>query len=112
MTEEDLIVRFDNIGYQEEELGAEKAIIRQELAARLKGQKLDSKIVGEYSLTLYSATRFKTTVAQARDLGATVTEEKVDLTALKKLYKAGAKVPGVETSESLRIGKVKEKEEA
>lgn len=109
MSQEELLERFERIGYKEEELGAEKSEIRQELGIRLKKEKLDSKLVGEWMITIYSATRFSTTLAQARELGAIKTEEIVDLGKLKKLHSAGAKVPGVQTKESLRIAKLREK---
>lgn len=106
MTQEELMDRYEKLGYKEEEVVAEKVEIRNEIGMRLKKEKRDSKIVGDWAITIYKEVRFKTTVPQARELGATKTEEKIDLDKLKKLYKAGATVPGATEAEKMRLAKV------
>lgn len=106
MSLEELVDRVERLNYKEEEVVAEKVEIRNEIAIRLKKEKRDSKIVGDWALTLYKKVLFKTTVVQAREFGATKSEEKIDLDKLKKLYKAGANIPGVQEAESLRMSKV------
>lgn len=106
MTESELVERYERLGYKEEEVVAEKVEIRNEIGLRLKKQKRDSKIVGDWAVTVYKKVLFKTTVPQAREFGATKSEEKIDLDKLKKLYKAGANIPGVVEAEALRMAKV------
>lgn len=106
MSLEDLVERIERLNYKEEEVVAEKVEIRNEIGLRLKKEKRDSKIVGDWALTVYKKVTFKTSVPEAREFGATKTEEKIDLDKLKKLYKAGANIPGIVESEQLRMSKV------
>ena len=106
MSLQELVERVERLNYKEEEVVAEKVEIRNEIGMRLKKEKRDSKIVGDWAVTLYKKVLFKTTVTQAREFGATKSEEKIDLDKLKKLYKAGANIPGVVEAESLRMSKL------
>jgi len=54
-------------------------------------------------LRKYERLFFRTPIEQARELGATKTEEVVDKEVLKKLYEAGQPVPGVTCSTYVQI---------
>lgn len=84
--------------------------IKNEILQRLKKANLKSDKVDKWLLTRYTDTRFKTTLVQARELGATKKEEKVDTAQLKKIHEAGGKVPGVYETERLRVGEVSQDE--
>jgi hypothetical protein len=85
--------------------------IKMELTERLKKMDLKSDKIGKWLLTRYIDTRFQTTLDQARELGATKVTEKVDSSQLKKIVKAGGKVPGVVEGERLRIAVIEDNEE-
>lgn len=84
--------------------------IKNEIMERLKAKNLKSDKVDKWLLTRYTETRFKTTLEEARELGAVKTEEKVDTNILKRILKAGATIPGTMESERLRIAVVEENE--
>jgi len=120
MTEAELIDRYEKLGYQEEEVVAEKIEIRNEIGQRLKKSKLDSKMIGDWAVTLYKKVVVKTPdkrtdkvayeafMEKMRELGLVkeVTELKIETGKAKTLFKAGVKVPGVSEEEKMRMAKV------
>lgn len=82
--------------------------MKNEISERMKTAGLKTDKVGKWLITRYEQTSFKTTLEQARELGAVQTKEVVNTTVLKKLHGAGAKVPGVQIDERLRIGEIQE----
>ncbi len=90
-TKEQLVDRYMEIGYKEEELAAEKQVLKEELLSRMKD---DAEKIGDFLVTKVSQKRYsfgKITVDQARDLGAT--KETVDNDTLKTLFLRGVKLP-------------------
>ncbi len=90
-TKEQLVDRYLEIGYQTEELEAERQEIKNELLAQLKG---DGEKIGRFSVTRVKQKRYdfsKITLEQARDLGAT--KEQIDNNVLKKLVEKNVDLP-------------------
>ena len=120
MTEAELIDRYEKLGYQEEEVVAEKIEIRNEISVRLKKSKLDSKMIGDWAVTLYKKVVVKTPdkrtdkvayeafMEKMRELGLVkeVTELKIETGKAKMLFKSGVKVPGTIEEEKMRMTKV------
>jgi len=120
MTEAELIDRYEKLGYQEEEVVAEKIEIRNEIGQRLKKSKLDSKMIGDWAVTLYKKVVVKTPdkrtdkvayeafMEKMRELGLVkeVTELKIETGKAKMLFKSGVKVPGTIEEEKIRMAKV------
>jgi len=120
MTEAELIDRYEKLGYQEEEVVAEKIEIRNEIGQRLKKSKLDSKMIGDWAVTLYKKVVVKTPdkrtdkvayeafMEKMRELGLVkeVTELKIETGKAKMLFKSGVKVPGTIEEEKMRMAKV------
>lgn len=108
-SEDQLINLYEQMQADAEEVASALSEIRDLLKIRLESKNLKSSVIGEYSITLYSTTRFKTTVEQARELAATdiITEEKINTKRLKTLADAGVNVPGQEVSENIRISRIK-----
>lgn len=108
-TDAELCDAYIKLGYAEDELHAERTAIREELAARLQDRKEDSTIAdNRYTVTRFQKVAFKTTLVQARELGAIKTEEKPDSTKLRTLHEAGVTVPGTVISYDVRITPIKE----
>ena len=119
MTEAELIDRYEKLGYQEEEVVAEKIEIRNEIGQRLKKSKLDSKMIGDWAVTLYKKVVVKTPdkrtdkvayeafMEKMRELGLVkeVTELKIETGKAKMLFKSGVKVPGTIEEEKIRMAK-------
>ena len=120
MTEAELIERYEKLGYQEEEVVAEKIEIRNEISVRLKKSKLDSKMIGDWAITLYKQitvkapdkrtdkVAYESFMEKMKELGLVkeVTELKIETGKAKTLFKAGVKVPGVAEEEKMRMAKV------
>jgi len=120
MTEAELIDRYEKLGYQEEEVVAEKIEIRNEIGQRLKKSKLDSKMIGDWAVTLYKKVVVKTPdkrtdkvayeafMEKMRELGLVkeVTELKIETGKARMLFKSGVKVPGTIEEEKIRMAKV------
>ena len=120
MTEAELIDRYEKLGYQEEEVVAEKIEIRNEIGQRLKKSRLDSKMIGDWAVTLYKKVVVKTPdkrtdkvayeafMEKMRELGLVkeVTELKIETGKAKMLFKSGVKVPGTIEEEKIRMAKV------
>ena len=119
MTEAELIDKYEKLGYQEEEVVAEKIEIRNEISVRLKKSKLDSKMIGDWAVTLYKKVVVKTPdkrtdkvayeafMEKMRELGLVkeVTELKIETGKAKMLFKSGVKVPGTIEEEKIRMAK-------
>lgn len=120
MTEAQLIDRYEKLGYQEEETVAEKIEIRNEISVRLKKSKLDSKMIGDWAITIYkqvtvkvpdkrtSKVAYESFMEKMKELGLVkeVTELKIETGKAKMLFKSGVKVPGTIEEEKMRMAKV------
>lgn len=80
-----------------EQMEAEKRVVQDEILNRLRVLKLDgTKTKNGYMVNRIRKTSFAgITVAQARQLGATIMEEKVDSGKLRQLHDKGVNIPGV-----------------
>jgi hypothetical protein len=89
-SKEELVNRYLNLGYKEEEIAAEKQVLKEEIVSRIKD---NGEVIGDYNVTKVERTtyNFKMTLEQARDLGAV--KETVDNDTLKKLYLKKVKLP-------------------
>ena len=110
-TDVELCERYSQVCYAEDELHSEKTMIRQELEARLLDRKEDSTIAdNKYTVTRFQRIGFKTSLAEARELGAVKVEEKPDTTKLRTLYEAGVTVPGMSQTWDVKITEIKVQE--
>ncbi len=109
LSNEDLAQRLEDLGIKEEEVVAEKVMIKEEIMVRLEEKKMDGMIAGAYQFIKTVRMAFKTSLDQARELGAT--KEAVDNAKLTKLVKSGVEVPGAGTTVYLQVRKLKVKEE-
>jgi regulator of replication initiation timing len=91
-SKEALIERLEVLNAEEEQIMAEIVMIREELLDRLTEENKDGELIGEYSVTRAKRITFKTSVEEARQLGAIKTA--VDTDVLRKLYNKGVEVPG------------------
>lgn len=89
LTKEELVEAYTDASTQEEQIVAEKVMLREEILRRLEG---DGEVIGNYSVTRAKRYSFTATVEEAKELGAV--KEAVDQMVLKKLYLKGAKIPG------------------
>ncbi len=104
-TNEELVQAYIDAGIKEEELKAEKDAIKEELLARMK---TDAMMVGSYAVNKIKRVSFKTTIDDARNLGAV--KEAVDTDVLKKLYQNGVDVPGSAVTVYIQVREVTKKE--
>lgn len=108
LTDEQLLDKLEQVNYQIEELDAEAKIIREIFMERLEGAGIDSKIVGDWSISKVTMVKFPgVTLEIAKTLGAI--KEAIDTDILKKLHKQNVVLPGVEIVSYTRVSKVKEK---
>jgi hypothetical protein len=105
----ELCERYSRLQYLEDEIYSEKVAIREEFKARTIAKNENSILAGDkFTVTRFKKTTFKTTLEEARNLGATKTEEKPDSKKLKTLHEAGVDVPGTVIVEDVRITEIKE----
>ena len=105
LSDKKLMDQYIKACYQEEQAVAEKMEIREEFKKRLTKAKLNSNVVGDYSILKYKKITFKTELAEAEVLGAV--KKTKDTKVLRSLYDKGVKVPGVVESVQVAIRRVK-----
>ena len=103
LSEESLMEAHEKAIYLMEEIEATVLAIREELKARLEAEGVKGKVIGNYSVTKANRISFKTTIDQARELGAIVTKESIDTKVLRSLYDSGVEVEGAEQTSYLLI---------
>lgn len=107
MTDDQLIDLYEQTQLQMVDHESTLSEVRDILKERLKAKNLKSAVIQEYSVSIFPVVRFKTTLAQAQELGAVKVEEKADTSKLRTLHDAGVEVPGVDVSENIRISPIK-----
>lgn len=108
MTKEQLIEKLQEINLENEQVMASLVMIREELLTRLKEEKKDGEIIGEYSVKKAIRVSFNTEIEKARELGAV--KEAVDTSILRKLDKQGVEVPGKKETEYLSVRRLSQDE--
>ena len=106
---EDLVEEIQKAKGIIEEIEAQKSVLQDEILLRLRKMGLDgTKTKNGYLVTRISKVLFTgVTVGQARELGATVMEEKIDSGKLRELYNRGVKIAGVKISTFVNIKEAK-----
>ena len=111
LSKEKLVDKLQALNLLEEQRMASMVMIREELLTRLKEEKKDGELVGEFSIKRATRVNFKTTLEQAMELGAVIQTEKVDTKALRKIHDSGVKVPGVEIKVYLSVRRISQDEQ-
>ena len=91
LKKEELVELHDQLSYKEEEIKATKLELREEIQSRMKR---DAEMWGEYSVSKVKRYKLSVDIEKAKEFGIVKVVEEVDQTKAKKLYLAGAKVPG------------------
>ncbi len=102
-TKEQLVEAYAEACEKEEEIKAEKQVIKEELMSRMD---TDAEIIGDYSVSKVKRVTFETSVEDARRFGAV--KEAIDTQVLSKVFKAGQEVPGVKVTQYLLIKNVQQ----
>ncbi len=101
MNYEQLLELRERTNQEIEDLQAALSVVNQELLIKLDAEKLTGKIVGNWGVTKAVRYSFKTSIDEARALGAI--KESVDSTKLKILLNKGIPIPGVSRSEYITV---------
>lgn len=104
MTKENLIDRLEEVKNKLEELDAERVELSSIMMSKMTTKE---ELVNDYIVTKVTRQNFnKVDIDLAKEYGAVIMVEKVDTQLLKKLYKSGAKMSGVEEYTYLLIKRV------
>lgn len=104
ITWEELLQYREKMSVAKEAMEAALKVISDECLERLNKEKLNGKLVGNFTVTKISKMSFDTSLESAQELGAT--KMVVDQGALKKLFLEGIPVPGVKKTEYVMIKEV------
>jgi uncharacterized protein YfeS len=110
LSKKKLVDKLQALNFEYDEKFTEMVMIREELLARLKEEKKDGELVGEFSIARATRITFKTTLEQAKELGAVVEVPKVNTKALRKLHDSKVKVPGVDIKVYLSVRRISQSE--
>jgi hypothetical protein len=105
---EELINELQTRNILYDEVMAEMVMIREELLTRLKEEKKDGEIIGEFSIKKSKRVTFKTTLEEAEPLGAV--KKAPDNKVLKQLHDKGIKVPGVKETIFLSVRRLEQEQ--
>lgn len=108
---EELIEQREQMLQAIEDIKAGVSVFNEEILARLASEKLNGMIVGEHTISKVKRISFSTKIEEARELGATKTKEVLDEVLLKKMYNAGAEIPGVRVTEYIMVKDIQTKAE-
>jgi hypothetical protein len=92
---------------QMEEIQAAMAAVKDEVVMRLDAEGVKGKVVGDHTVTKATRVVFRTTLEEAKELGAV--KEAVDTVALKRLYDSGAPVPNTSITTYLLVKALEQK---
>jgi hypothetical protein len=93
LTFEQIVIEYDKIRFQEEEIASTKKVLQEEIISRMKR---DSEIVGNYIVTKVKKYKFDMEIDKARDLGITKIvpeKEEIDQSKAKALWAKGVELP-------------------
>lgn len=90
MSKEEIVERLDQIKHEAEHLEAERIEISALLMEMMKDKE---ELIGDFIVSKVTVIKAKPELEQARELGATIIEEKIDAKKIKKLMQAGVKFP-------------------
>jgi len=93
MTDKELMGYYEATDAALEETDACKAMIKDEFMDRLDEQKVNSKIIGDWSVTKITKNKITASLEKAREFGCVKTEEKVDSPKANRMIKAGVELP-------------------
>jgi len=96
-------LNYTTLKHIEELSAAGRKKIALDILNELKAQGKDQKTQGLVTVSRIVKTTFKTSIEQARELDAVITEEKVNTDKLRELHKLGVDIPGKQESEEVRV---------
>lgn len=105
----ELVENYAKLQYQKEEVEAAEKMIKEALMEHLDKMKIDSQLVGDWSISRARRVSFKTELEMARSLGAI--KEAIDEPKLRQLDKAGVEIPGKNVTVYLLIRNISHKDE-
>ncbi len=111
LSKEKLIDKLQALNLQEEQRMASMVMIREEILARFKEEKINGEVIGEFSVTKSQRITFKTTIEEAGELGAVIQAPKINTKTLRQLHDSGAKVPGVQKKIYLSVRRLSQSEQ-
>lgn len=107
MTWQQLLDMREKANIAKEEIEAGLSVVNEELLERLKKEKINGKVVGNWGISKATRYSFETTLEEAEALGAV--KQTVDQAKLKKLISSGIKIPGTKVSEYVMVRQVEKK---
>lgn len=110
MSLEQLLDSRDSANHALEDVKTTLGVINDEIATRLKAEKLRGKVVGSWAISLVNRVSYiGVSLETAEALSCTKTT--IDTTKLGKLYKSGVPIDGVKEYEYVRVSEVVDDEE-
>jgi len=108
LDDKSLLKIFQTAEVKVEELKSTMSVIKDEFITRLDKKGLSSTQVDDFSITKVTRNSYsQVPIDEARKLGATKTEEKVDGRVIGNLVKKGMKIKGVTQSLFIQIRAIK-----
>lgn len=104
-TYEQLLDERENANHIVEEAKATLNVINQEILDRLKKEKLQGKVVGDWGVSIVNRVSYtKVSLETAESFGCT--KQAIDTAKLGKLYKTGVPIEGATEYEYVRVTQV------
>lgn len=108
LSDKELLEFFQRAEAEAEDLKSVMSVIKDEFITRLDDKGLDSTQVGDFAVMKVARNSYSgVPIKEARKLGATKTEEKVDGSVIGRLIKKGVKVKGVTQTLFIQIRAIK-----
>lgn len=104
ITWQELLVTREKAVLAKEELEASIKVINDEMLERLKEEKINGKVIDNYSISKATRYSFDVDLKKAKELGAV--KEMVDQALLKQMYFKGVKFDGIKTTEYILVREV------
>ena len=104
LNKEQIVDRLEEIKYQAEEIDAERKELSDIMMSKMTAKE---EMIGDYIITKVTRQSFsKVDLTLAKEFGAVIMVEKLDTKTLKRLYKSGAKMTGMEEYSYIMIKRV------
>lgn len=105
---EELLAYREKLNAQKEEAEAGLSVINTELLAKLKEEKINGKVVGDFSISKATRITYDISLPEAEQYGAV--KRSVDQTILKQLAKSGVEIPNEKRTEYVLVKEVNKSE--
>lgn len=101
---ESLLAYREKLNAQKEEAEAGLSVINSELLVKLKEEKINGKVVGDWSISKATRITYDISLPEAEQYGAV--KRSVDQTILKQLAKSGVEIPNEKKTEYVLVKEV------